>query len=107
MDTKHRVDIKNCVAVPPDCLQRAVEGRAASDDEGEEDGRRRDEEPFPEGKKQTGRLHDCGYQLLANLSIGSRDNRRCCYQLKQSSKQPGRTAVIEKDKVGKRFAPQM
>lgn len=79
----------SCVAVPPDCLQRAVEGKAASDEEGEE--------PVPEGKKET---HSCGYQLLANLS-----SRRRCEQWRQSSEPPGRSGAIEEEKVGKRFEP--
>lgn len=96
-----------CVVVPTDCLQRAVEGKAASDEEGEEDGGRRGKKPVLEEKKQTGGLHSCGYQLLANLSSGSRDNRRRCDQWRQSSEQPGRSAAIEKEKVGKRFASEM
>lgn len=102
-------NFKRCpsIAVPPDCLQRAVEGRAASDEEGEEDGRPREEEPVPEGKKQTDWLQSCGSLLHVNPSSGFKDSRARCKLWGQSSEQPGGSAAFEKEKVGKRFAPQM
>lgn len=84
-----------------------MEGRAASDEEGEEDGRPTEEEPIPEGKKQTGRLRSCGSRLHANPSSGFRDSRGRCDLRGQNSEQPGGSAVFEKEKVRKRFASQM
>lgn len=88
-----------CVAVLPDCLQRAVEGKAASDEEGEEDTTLTDKMPVPERKKLTGGLCNCGCQLHTHPSSGPRDSRGCCDQCQQGSEQPKKSAAFEKEKV--------
>ncbi|XP_074534146.1 EF-hand and coiled-coil domain-containing protein 1 [Halichoeres trimaculatus] len=50
-----------------ECLQRAVEGRAASDEEEEDRGRGEEEQCHPpEMKKNAGRQHDCGKRCQNN-----------------------------------------
>ncbi|XP_028261986.1 EF-hand and coiled-coil domain-containing protein 1 [Parambassis ranga] len=77
-----------------ECLQRAVEGRAASDEEEEDRGAREDGECcLTEGKRHVGRLHGCGrgcqdnvvHHTLSksrlqdkNLSSTPKDSRGCC-----------------------------
>lgn len=54
------------LSVDAECLQRAVEGRAASDEEEEERGSREDAECcLMEGKRHVGRLHSCGRGLAS------------------------------------------
>ncbi|XP_067362137.1 EF-hand and coiled-coil domain-containing protein 1 isoform X2 [Channa argus] len=104
-----------CSKADAECLQRAVEGRAASDEE-EEDRGARDEGQccLLEVKKHISQLHSCGqgcqnHEILhhlsenilndENLSSTSKDSRGCCSWRSPVQKQPEGSRGCEKEKL--------
>ncbi|XP_044073849.1 EF-hand and coiled-coil domain-containing protein 1 [Siniperca chuatsi] len=97
-----------------ECLQRAVEGRAASDEEEDDRGVREEGQcSLLEVKKHIGRLHGCGkgcqnhvvHQLFSqsplhdkNLSSTLKDSRGRCSRRGQNPEQPEGSRGFEKEK---------
>ncbi|XP_069574851.1 EF-hand and coiled-coil domain-containing protein 1 [Brachyistius frenatus] len=97
-----------CNKTDAECLQRAVEGRAASDEEEEDRGKREEGKCcLLEVKRHTGRLHCCGkgcenhavlhpHLLDKNTSSPSTDSRRRCSWKGANQEQPQGSGGFEK-----------